>query len=866
MVRDAKKNKASALSSVSSKKKGENISGMDDARYGSAAWGKSLYERERETLPIKKADGKIVRQVVREVIAASDEEDEEVSDNESKDGSDEDAGGKSEFQVERSGGSIESDNEYEFQAEYSDDDEIIGVDSDLEDTDGEEKEVPKKAKKDHKQKRQKKKRKQFIDSDDSDDENNNNADSKVEVSETASANSPEKKKSKDEATKHKYLKALSRMPSDEVLQYVGNICRGVLDSPEMALKRRAPGKVSPLLTPEGASGSDDVDADYKLLDLFDLLSAKEEGIALFDTKVLEMAMLSMLLIFKDIIPAYRIRPLSEKESTQEVKLKKQTKALRDFELALLGAYQRYLKLLESYTTIGLGNISAVKKQHQSNNTGSGSKEIDTKLGLSALRCQCELMVNKPHFNFRQKLLVSVVKRAAQSDKKAGDLARESLELLFTKDKQGEATLECVKLMATTATTIKFRNLPEEYIRCLFSLRLEVRAEDARALKMKAKKARRKRKRAEDDIGSQMTQTSMDLEKVTTQKLQANTLHEISLIYFRIIKGKVGYDLLPVALEGLGRIAHLLNYETMDELVELMRGLVERKDGGSALPAPEIQLKCLSCALKVLSGPGEALEIDITFFANRLATLVYQLPSKFDRWDIVLECIELCFGARKKNDRTAPIQAFIKILLQCSGHQQTSTGGVTVLAVAHSMLLQYPRLRTRYVTVPKDSKARPLFEEDDEVGDMAMQALRTGLDASGSDANVLDSTSSLSENGSWMVSLLQQHYDPMVRHVIKSLVSKDINPLPVRTADARFQPIIIANRTDSALAGVSKMLEQATARRVKAQSKNHKMAESKALHRQQEVYKEETERRWKLVKHVHHAPDASAALRNIFNKK
>ena len=46
--------------------------------------------------------------------------------------------------------------------------------------------------------------------------------------------------------------------------------------------------------------------------------------------------------------------------------------------------------------------------------------------------------------------------------------------------------------------------------------------------------------------------------------------------------KVGFDLLPVALEGLGGITHLINMETVEDLIVLMRGILE-----SNPPAPEL---------------------------------------------------------------------------------------------------------------------------------------------------------------------------------------------------------------------------------------------------------------------------------------
>jgi hypothetical protein len=842
----------------------EKATSEDAARDWNHKQGKTLYERERETLPIKK-DGKIVRQIITEVVAPSEDEQSDASEGD-HDVDDDDANN------ERNEDEVESDNEYDFKPDFTEesgDFEKVNDDSDNDSNDEMEDAPPvKKAKKEHKKNKDKKK-KMLVDSDDSDAEDEKDAEKAKEEEKVA-----QKKSKKDTSTKHKYLKALSRRPISEIQQYIGNICRGVLDSPELALKRRAPGKEPPLLS---TSTNDDVEADYKLLDLFDILSAIEENVPLFNDKALELAMLSMLLIFKDIVPSYRIRPQTEKSNNGQnpVQLKKQTKSLRDFELALLGAYQRYLKILEDFTLLKLGKTLtskyAAKKGIEISNSNSNSKSKKmSSLGLSALRCQCELLINLSHFNFRQKLITSIVKRAASSNKEYGNIARDSISTLFTKDKQGEATLECVKLMAITATATKFKGIPEDFIRTLFTLKLEVRTEEARSLKMKAKKERRKRKRATDDIAMQMTENSAVMEKVTIQKLQANTLHEISLIYFRIIKGKIGYELLPVALDGVSRISHLLNLETMEELVELMRSLIDRKDGSAPLPSPEIQIQCIYCALKVLNGPGETLNIDIIFFANKLAIIIYTLPINYIYYNVVLECINICYISNKNknsNDRITPIQAFIKILLQFSGHQQASTGTVTILAMAHSMLLAHPRLRNRYVNLSSsaNTSARPLFEEDDEVGDLAMIALKAGVDKKDkANGNILDSTNTTNENGSWMVSLLKRHADPMVRHVVSSLTSKDINPLPVRTYDAKFDPIIIMNRTDNALEGVNKNIEQSQRRRSKVHNK--KNSEARNIYRKQEMYKEDTDRQWKSIKHLHVAqkPDVnSKALQSIF---
>ena len=55
-------------------------------------------------------------------------------------------------------------------------------------------------------------------------------------------------------------------------------------------------------------------------------------------------MLSELAIFKDIIPGYRIRALTDSEKAEKVS--QMVARTRDWEQGLVGIYQGYLRLLE----------------------------------------------------------------------------------------------------------------------------------------------------------------------------------------------------------------------------------------------------------------------------------------------------------------------------------------------------------------------------------------------------------------------------------------------------------------------------------------------------------------------------------------
>jgi nucleolar complex protein 3 len=64
-----------------------------------------------------------------------------------------------------------------------------------------------------------------------------------------------------------------------------------------------------------------------------------------DPIIRQLAILSQLAVFKDIIPGYRIRPLTEIEKAEKVS--QMVARTRDWEQGLVSIYQTYLRLLEA---------------------------------------------------------------------------------------------------------------------------------------------------------------------------------------------------------------------------------------------------------------------------------------------------------------------------------------------------------------------------------------------------------------------------------------------------------------------------------------------------------------------------------------
>jgi nucleolar complex protein 3 len=63
-----------------------------------------------------------------------------------------------------------------------------------------------------------------------------------------------------------------------------------------------------------------------------------------DPRIRTLALLSQLAVFKDIVPGYRIRTLTDHEKAEKVS--QMVQRTRDWEQGLVGVYQNYLKLLE----------------------------------------------------------------------------------------------------------------------------------------------------------------------------------------------------------------------------------------------------------------------------------------------------------------------------------------------------------------------------------------------------------------------------------------------------------------------------------------------------------------------------------------
>jgi hypothetical protein len=471
---------------------------------------------------------------------------------------------------------------------------------------------------------------------------------------------------------------------------IAEMCTAITANPEESVLKKG-GKAAP-----SAANPDFM--TYSLKDLLGRTATK-------DPMELELVLMSITLVFKDICPGYRIRSAieaSKDENGNSIQLKKETKKLFDFERNLLHYYQQFLYILDKRASWGLLYLSKGKSVDAT--LSPAHRAVKQSLGLTALRCQCELLRGLVHFNFRSMLLNSVLSRASAMSIHAGqeddltaqvqrdvvNIVAEALEFIIRYDTTGEVSYELVmlmnKLLKVTKTTLAPRIL-----QCLEAVKVTVKADDAMFLKMKSKQEKKKRKNDDSKVEAGLIEANLVNDDVSKKRFQVNSLQEMSLLYFRILKMKPTEPnqqiLLPMALAGLGRITHLINVDHVVDLMTILRGLL---DLGAAISV-SVRLLCVVCALKTLSGPGELLQIDDEPYLKHLHQVMMDIPKTFDHWIALYDCVDVYFVQRREDKMPLVEKTIILLTILATSHVDSLVGSV-LLTLAHSLLLRYPRAR------------------------------------------------------------------------------------------------------------------------------------------------------------------------------
>nr|XP_055032367.1 nucleolar complex protein 3 homolog isoform X1 [Misgurnus anguillicaudatus] len=478
----------------------------------------------------------------------------------------------------------------------------------------------------------------------------------------------------------------------------------------------------------------------KLKELRAMLMETDPSIAV---TVRKLVMVSLMEIFKDIVPSYRIRPLTEAEKA--TKVKKDTQLLREFEEGLVSQYKFYLEDLEQ----------TVRDWKQKKQKSSRAISLHCYKGLAevAIKCICELLVALPHFNFHNNILVMIVPLMIEPLRKVSEMCCEAVRNLLRQDKVGHVSLAAVKVISGL---VKSRNydVKPEVLKVLMSLRikevdLKKDSEDTAPKKnfmtFKDKKKnlsrmQRKWKKAEEKLQKELLEAEASENKDRKIKLHTETLNMVFLIYFRILKKAQKSVLLPSVLEGLAKFAHLINLEFFDDLLTVLHSLVVSGD----LTYRE-SLHCILTSFHILSGQGDVLNIDpLKFYSHFYKTLLtLHAGCANEDTSIVLQCLDVMLAKRRKQVTLQRAQAFVKRLDTLALHVLPDSC-VGILAANRTLLHTFPKC--------------------DILLDNEMQGSGVYLPELDEPEYCNPQNTSL-----WELHLLKRHYHPMVRRFAAHLM-------------------------------------------------------------------------------------------------
>lgn len=424
----------------------------------------------------------------------------------------------------------------------------------------------------------------------------------------------------------------------------------------------------------------------KLKELRSMLMEQDPDVAV---TVRKLVIVSLMELFKDITPSYKIRPLTEAEKS--TKIRKETQKLREFEEGLVSQYKFYLENLEQM----------IKDWKQRKLKKSNVVSLKAYKGLAevAVKSLCELLVALPHFNFHNNIIVLIVPLMNDVSKLISEMCCEAVKKLFKQDKLGQASLGVIKVISGYVKGRNYEVRPEmlKTFLCLRIKEIEVKkdTEDINkpkkfmTFKEKRKtlsRMQRKWKKAEEKLERELREAEASESTEKKLKLHTETLNIVFVTYFRILKKAQRSPLLPAVLEGLAKFAHLINVEFFDDLLVVLHSLIESGD----LSYQE-SLHCVQTAFHILSGQGDVLNIDPMKFYTHLYKTLFKLHAGATNEGVetVLQCLDVMLTKRRKQVSQQRALAFIKRLCTLALHVLPNSS-IGILATNRILMHTFPK--------------------------------------------------------------------------------------------------------------------------------------------------------------------------------
>ncbi len=503
-----------------------------------------------------------------------------------------------------------------------------------------------------------------------------------------------------------------------------------------------------------------------------------------DRSVRKLATLTLVAVFKDILPGYRIN-LEAVATDKDTKLTKKVRQLKLFEHNLLQKYQQFLKLLNKLCVTGLGPVDSPQYHASEEELLDESNIVDDKLNwnnngnenicndsvgkhamkpvnseaLVAIRGMCTLLVAKPNANYRENILDLVIQRINSTDSDVRAQCFAAVSTILEEDVNGEATLQVATYVCNF---IKSRNhglhgsVHPDICRLLLhsDLKGDLKIDSTLEKAKRDRKARSRKRKRGDDISTGLEEAEAGVDMFQRQACNVEALRAIFTMYLRIVRKAPQSSLLPMVLKGIARYLHLINMELAQALVTALTELI-RNDAVRI----DIGLQAVNSVALTLRGPGSELKIDESDLVNYLyRTILKVIVSECDRdkmVPLVVKCVESLILGRKlyQHNRAAAFTTRLAILANFVSPHAT-------LALVSIIRM----ITTRYASV-----CQFLFDGEDDSGGSLLEP-----DLSKSDPGIDGDPIFHGAGGVlWPLAQLRFHYHPEVRSFVKKALKRDL---------------------------------------------------------------------------------------------
>ncbi|KAF1812546.1 nucleolar complex-associated protein 3 [Eremomyces bilateralis CBS 781.70] len=515
--------------------------------------------------------------------------------------------------------------------------------------------------------------------------------------------------------------------------------------------------------------------------------------------VKRLVLVAQLSIYKDLIPGYRIRALTEAERKEKVT--KDIRKLRAYEQSLMSGYKAYID-----------DLTRLSRSQAASDTPAGT------LSAVAIHCSTILLVSVPHFNFRSELIRILTRKVAMMRQDAEWYkCIDAFEQLFREDEDGHQSFEAVQMLSKMIKG-KFYAVHEEILNTFLHLRLlsefsskasnsridkeddEGRIHGKKPRQKEVFRTKRERKvlKQQKTLDNEMKEADAAVSHEDRDKMQGETLKIVLGIYFRILKTRES-RLMGAVLEGLARYAHLINQDFFGDILEVLRELIAQREAlvaaddneedeeEKAVSSATVRnttresLLCSITAFALLEGQdasasASSLGLDLSFFVGHLYRTLYPVSLDAD-----IEYSSKSFRlddpgsetpSRPRKDKVN-VQTTIVLLIRCLSSTlipETALRSVPPVRIAAfvkqllTISLQLPEksalamlgLGTQILKA-HGRKIAPLWHTEERKGDGVFDPLKPELEASNPFASTV-----------WEGEILRHHYCPAVREAVSGI--------------------------------------------------------------------------------------------------